>query len=119
MYKSDFHELANHSFIPNTTRPYLYTTFIETCLPIKVDGWSLYHGLWGFIIGSLLLYRIPKISQKQYRIYLLVIHTLWELIQFFILQDKALSGNKVSDSVLDTVFFMACAEAVFYYHHKK
>lgn len=116
--KIDWHKMLYNSgdvFLPNSIKTLLDKNFYMTNnYSFYINGWTFMHYFSGILLGAIYLYFKKPI--QSYYIYLLIIHTIWELWQVFIGMAKPwkLTGHSnLIDTFVDTIVFMLGAYMVF------
>lgn len=92
-----FGKRMSDAFLPPAITRALYTTIVPVG-PAEINGWSFMHLLSGMILALLW----PSVEWWQ----ALIIHTMWELFQALI-GDNKMTLETLVDVPLDTLFFMA------------
>ena len=105
-------------FLPKTVRDVLGTILfkypnVEEDYIFYIQGWSIVHFISGIVFGY--LYTHLGFNDLNYYYTMLVVHTLWELLQIItrVSNPFKLSGrNSFVDIIVDTIFFMIGAYIV-------
>jgi hypothetical protein len=120
---------VSDNLLPKKVADILYKKHIQSG-DFYISGWSLVHAFYGFVVAQMLLkynklptchlYRnltdmMAEKSQNSIYVTLLVIHTVWELIQFLVLENDPLSRAKIVDTFTDTVCFMLGAQVAIFF----
>lgn len=116
--KIDWHKMLYNSgdfFLPKSIKELLDKSFYMTKNhSFYINGWTFVHYFSGVLVGAIYLYLNKPIH--SYYIYLLILHTLWELWQVFIGMAKPwkLTGHSnLIDTFVDTIVFMLGAYITF------
>ena len=122
--KIDWHKVIFNSgdvFLPEPIKNFL-SIFIykypntknESNLIFYIQWWSIVHFISGIVVGFLYLYYGYQI--QNYFLYMLIIHTLWEIWQVIIGMSKPynlIGRNGLIDTITDTTLFMIGAYLYF------
>ena len=122
--KIDWHKVIFNSgdvFLPEPIKNFL-SIFIykypntkkESNLIFYIQWWSIVHFISGIVVGFLYLYYGYQI--QNYFLYMLIIHTLWEIWQVTIGMSKPynlIGRNGLIDTITDTTLFMIGAYLYF------
>ena len=122
--KIDWHKVIFNSgdvFLPEPNKNFL-SIFIykypntknESNLIFYIQWWSIVHFISGIVVGFLYLYYGYQI--QNYFLYMLIIHTLWEIWQVIIGMSKPynlIGRNGLIDTITDTTLFMIGAYLYF------
>jgi hypothetical protein len=102
-------------FLPKPIKEFLdKSLYMTKNHSFYINGWTFVHYFSGILVGAIYLYFNKPI--QWYYIYLLILHTIWELWQVFIGMAKPwkLTGHSnLIDSFVDTIVFMLGAYVTF------
>ena len=102
-------------FLPKPIKEFLdKSLYMTKNHSFYINGWTFVHYFSGVLVGAIYLYFNKPI--QSYYIYLLILHTIWELWQVFIGMAKPwkLTGHSnLIDSFVDTIVFMLGAYVTF------
>ena len=101
--RQSFAKRFSDAFLPDWIRKKLFIRMIDIKhpVPLYVSGCSFIHMLSGVLVALILCYNVVANPLTIS----LVIHTLWEMFQKFVLERKA-GFEWMFDVLVDTAFYM-------------